>query len=131
MTVATASRPLPMIGKKKSMRAKEMCIRDRSEAEASFRILLYFSSLFHNIDFFFMPCRWLHLARFRGDVYKRQAKAFKRLLEKGRYDMYSLVSRFGRSEKYIYTRLKDVYKRQSFMFPSLVLTSTTEESLPP
>ena len=26
--------------------------------------------------------------------------------EKGRYDMYSLVSRFGRSEKYIYTRLK-------------------------
>ena len=35
-----------------------------------------------------------------------EAKAFKRLLEKGRYDMYSLVSRFGRSEKYIYTRLK-------------------------
>lgn len=35
-----------------------------------------------------------------------EAKAYKRLLEKGRYDMYSLVSRFGRSEKYIYTRLK-------------------------
>ena len=35
-----------------------------------------------------------------------EAKAFKRLLEKGRYDMYSLVSRFGRSEKYIDTRLK-------------------------
>lgn len=35
-----------------------------------------------------------------------EAKAFKRLLEKDRYDMYSLVSRFGRSEKYIYTRLK-------------------------
>ena len=35
-----------------------------------------------------------------------EAKAFKRLLEKGRYDMDSLVSRFGRSEKYIYTRLK-------------------------
>ena len=35
-----------------------------------------------------------------------EAKAFKRLLERGRYDMYSLVSRFGRSEKYIYTRLK-------------------------
>ena len=35
-----------------------------------------------------------------------EAKAFKRLLEKGRYDMYSLISRFGRSEKYIYTRLK-------------------------
>ena len=35
-----------------------------------------------------------------------EAKAFKRLLEKGRHDMYSLVRRFGRSEKYIYTRLK-------------------------
>lgn len=35
-----------------------------------------------------------------------EAKAFKRLLEKGRYDMYSLTARFGRSEKYIYTRLK-------------------------
>ena len=35
-----------------------------------------------------------------------EARAFKRLLGKGRYDMYSLVSRFGRSEKYIYTRLK-------------------------
>ena len=35
-----------------------------------------------------------------------EARAFKRLLEKGRYDIYSLVGRFGRSEKYIYTRLK-------------------------
>lgn len=35
-----------------------------------------------------------------------EAKAFKRLLEKGRYDMYSLTARFGRSEKYVYTRLK-------------------------
>ena len=35
-----------------------------------------------------------------------EAKAFKRLLEKSRYDMYSLTARFGRSEKYIYTRLK-------------------------
>jgi len=35
-----------------------------------------------------------------------EAKAFKRLLEKGRYDTYSLAGRFGRSEKYIYTRLK-------------------------
>ena len=35
-----------------------------------------------------------------------EAKAFKRLLEKGRYDMYSLTARFGRNEKYIYTRLK-------------------------
>lgn len=35
-----------------------------------------------------------------------EARAFKRLLEKGRYDMYSLTARFGRSERYIYTRLK-------------------------
>ena len=35
-----------------------------------------------------------------------EAKAFKRLLEKGRYDIYSLAGRFGRSEKYIYIRLK-------------------------
>lgn len=35
-----------------------------------------------------------------------EAKAFKRLLEKGRYDIYSLAGRFGQSEKYIYTRLK-------------------------
>ena len=35
-----------------------------------------------------------------------EARAFKRLLEKGRYDIYSLAGRFGRSEKYIYTRLK-------------------------
>ena len=35
-----------------------------------------------------------------------EARAFMRLLEKGRYDIYSLAGRFGRSEKYIYTRLK-------------------------
>ena len=35
-----------------------------------------------------------------------EARAFKRLLEKGRYDICSLAGRFGRSEKYIYTRLK-------------------------
>lgn len=35
-----------------------------------------------------------------------EARAFKRLLEKERYDIYSLAGRFGRSEKYIYTRLK-------------------------
>ena len=34
------------------------------------------------------------------------ARAFKRLLEKGRYDICSLAGRFGRSKKYIYTRLK-------------------------
>lgn len=33
-------------------------------------------------------------------------RAFKRLLEKGRYDICSLAGRFGRSKKYIYTRLK-------------------------
>ena len=35
-----------------------------------------------------------------------EARAFKRLLEKGRYDICSLAGRFGRSKKYIYTRLK-------------------------
>ena len=50
------------------------------EAEASFQILLYFSSLFHNIDFFFMPCRWLHLARFRGQI--RTGRKYARLLVK-------------------------------------------------
>ena len=49
-------------------------------AEASFQILLYFSSLFHNIDFFFMPCRWLHLARFRGQI--RTGRKYARLLVK-------------------------------------------------
>ena len=49
-----------------------------SGAEASFQILLYFSSLFHNIDFFFMPCRWLHLARFRGQI--RTGRKYARLL---------------------------------------------------
>lgn len=51
-----------------------------SGAEASFQILLYFSSLFHNIDFFFMPCRWLHLARFRGQI--RTGRKYARLLVK-------------------------------------------------
>ena len=51
-----------------------------SGAEASFQILLYFSSLFHNIDFFFMPCRWLHLARFRGQI--RTGRKCARLLAK-------------------------------------------------
>ena len=51
-----------------------------SGAEASFPILLYFNSLFHNIDFFFMPCRWLHLARFRGQI--RTGRKCARLLAK-------------------------------------------------
>lgn len=51
-----------------------------SGAEASFPILLYFNSLFHNIDFFFMPCRWLHLARFRGQI--RTGRKYARLLVK-------------------------------------------------
>ena len=51
-----------------------------SGAEASFPILPYFNSLFHNIDFFFMPCRWLHLARFRGRI--RTGRKYARLLVK-------------------------------------------------
>ena len=51
-----------------------------SGAEASFQILLCFSSLFHNIDFFFMPCRWPHLARFRGQI--RTGRKYARLLVK-------------------------------------------------
>lgn len=35
---------------------------------------------FHNIDFFFMPCRWLHLARFRGQI--RTGRKYARLLVK-------------------------------------------------
>ena len=38
------------------------------------------SALFHNIDFFFMPCRWLHLARFRGQI--RTGRKYARLLVK-------------------------------------------------
>ena len=52
---------------------------DWNGAEASFQILLYFSSLFHNIDFF-MLCRWLHLARFRGQI--RTGRKYARLLVK-------------------------------------------------
>ena len=51
-----------------------------SGVETSFQILLYFSSLFHNIDFFFMPCRWPHLARFRGQI--RTGRKYARLLVK-------------------------------------------------
>ena len=51
-----------------------------SGAEASFPILPYFNSLFHNIDFFFMPCRWPHLARFRGQI--RTGRKYARLLVK-------------------------------------------------
>ena len=51
-----------------------------SGAEASFQILPYFNSLFHNIDFFFMPCRWLHLARFKGQI--RTGRKYARLLVK-------------------------------------------------
>ena len=51
-----------------------------SGAEASFPILSYFNSLFHNIDFFFMPCRWPHLARFRGQI--RTGRKYARLLVK-------------------------------------------------
>ena len=51
-----------------------------SGAEASFQILLYFNFLFNNIDFFFMPCRWLHLARFRGQI--RTGRKYARLLVK-------------------------------------------------
>lgn len=47
-----------------------------SGAEASFPILPYFNSLFHNIDFFFMPCRWLHLARFRGQIFRGPVRSF-------------------------------------------------------
>lgn len=54
-----------------------------SGAEASFQILLYFSSLFHNIDFFFMPCRWPHLARFRGQI--RTGRKYARLCRKNRH----------------------------------------------
>lgn len=41
-----------------------------------------------------------------------EAVAFRRLIDSGRYDMYDLTSRFGKSEKYIYTRLKlnDLYQ---------------------
>lgn len=50
-----------------------------SGAEASFQILLYFNSLFITLTFF-MPCRWLHLARFRGQI--RTGRKYARLLVK-------------------------------------------------
>ena len=60
-----------------------------------------------------------------------EAKAFKRLLEKGRYDMYSLVSRFGRSEKYIYTRLKlnELYQPIGEMLDNETITISVAEEI--
>ena len=60
-----------------------------------------------------------------------EAKAFKRLLEKGRYDMYSLVSRFGRSEKYIYTRLKlnELYKPIGELLDNETITISVAEEI--
>ena len=60
-----------------------------------------------------------------------EAKAFKRLLEKGRYDMYSLVSRFGRSEKYIYTRLKlnELYQPIGVLLDNETITISVAEEI--
>ena len=60
-----------------------------------------------------------------------EAKAFKRLLEKGRYDMYSLVSRFGRSEKYIYTRLKlnELYQPIGELLDNETITISVAEEM--
>lgn len=60
-----------------------------------------------------------------------EAKAFKRLLEKGRYDMYSLVSRFGRSEKYIYTRLKlnELYQPIGELLDNETITISVAEEI--
>jgi ParB family transcriptional regulator, chromosome partitioning protein len=60
-----------------------------------------------------------------------EAKAFKRLLEKGRYDMYSLVSRFGRSEKYIYTRLKlnELYQPIGGLLDNETITISVAEEI--
>lgn len=60
-----------------------------------------------------------------------EAKAFKRLLEKGRYDMYSLVSRFGRSEKYIYTRLKlnELYQPIGELLDNEAITVSVAEEI--
>jgi len=60
-----------------------------------------------------------------------EAKAFKRLLEKGRYDMYSLVSRFGRSEKYIYTRLKlnELYQPIGELLDNETITVSVAEEI--
>lgn len=60
-----------------------------------------------------------------------EAKAFERLLEKGRYDMYSLVSRFGRSEKYIYTRLKlnELYQPIGELLDNETITISVAEEI--
>ena len=60
-----------------------------------------------------------------------EAKAFKLLLEKGRYDMYSLVSRFGRSEKYIYTRLKlnELYQPIGELLDNETITISVAEEI--
>jgi ParB family chromosome partitioning protein len=60
-----------------------------------------------------------------------EAKSFKRLLEKGRYDMYSLVSRFGRSEKYIYTRLKlnELYQPIGELLDNETITISVAEEI--
>ena len=60
-----------------------------------------------------------------------EAKVFKRLLEKGRYDMYSLVSRFGRSEKYIYTRLKlnELYQPIGELLDNETITISVAEEI--
>lgn len=60
-----------------------------------------------------------------------EAQAFKRLLEKGRYDMYSLVSRFGRSEKYIYTRLKlnELYQPIGELLDNETITISVAEEI--
>ena len=60
-----------------------------------------------------------------------EAKAFKRLLEKGRYDMYSLTARFGRSEKYIYTRLKlnELYQPIGELLDNETITISVAEEI--
>lgn len=60
-----------------------------------------------------------------------EAAAFKQLLEKGRYDMYSLVARFGRSEKYIYTRLKlnELYRPIAELLDKEILTISVAEEI--
>ena len=68
-----------------------------SGAEASFQILLYFSSLFHNIDFFFMPCRWLHLARFRGRI--RTGRKYARLLVKNFQPPAGRIENFAKTRR--------------------------------
>lgn len=60
-----------------------------------------------------------------------EAKAFKRLLEKGRYDIYSLAGRFGRSEKYIYTRLKlnELYAPIGELLDNEIITISVAEEI--